>query len=214
MSQPSIFTNDVPAPPQAGRYTVLYPDPPWPEHGGGQIQRGADRHYPLMSVDAICALPFGEWAAANAHLYCWVTNNYLKAGLRAIEAWGFRYVTAVTWVKNKPGLGQYYRGQTEHCLFAVRGRLPYRVREDGKRAQGRTVLYAPEPDALELAEPADLPAAFEAPVTRHSAKPQEMRRFIELVSGGHGPMLECFARIAAPGFDAWGNQAPDAPVNG
>ena len=131
-------------PNQCGRYATLYADPPWPERGGGKIKRGADRHYALMSVADISAMPFGEWAAWNAHLYLWVTNNYLPAGLECVKAWGFRYVTMVTWVKDRAGLGQYYRGRTEHCLFAVRGRLPYKTHNDGKRAQGETVIYEPE----------------------------------------------------------------------
>lgn len=200
----------VPPPPRAGQYTVLYTDHPWPEHGGGQIQRGADRHYPLMSVKDVLALPFGEWAADNAHLYLWATNNYMEAGFQAIRAYGFRFVTVVTWVKGKAGLGQYYRGRTEHCLFAVRGRLPYLIAPTGKRAQGQTVIYEPELDVEELPDPADLPSAFEGPLARHSKKPAQMRRYIELVSGGHGPMLECFAREAAPKWDAWGNQAPES----
>src|SRR3990167_8930292 len=114
----NLFDARVPLPPRPGEYRVLYADPPWPERGGGKIKRGADRHYGLMTVDEILALPFGEWAAPDAHIYCWTTNNYLVAGLAAIKAWGFRYVTCVTWVKNKAGLGQYYRGRTEQCLFA------------------------------------------------------------------------------------------------
>ena len=208
MSQRSLLAPVVAPPPRAGQYRVLYLDPPWPEHGGGQIQRGADRHYPLMPVPDIVALfaTFGEWAAADAHLYVWATNNYVPAAFDCIRAAGFRYVTTVTWVKDRPGLGQYYRGKTEHCLFAVRGRLPYRVRPDGRRAQGETVVYAPDVPAAALAAPAELPDAFEAPRTRHSAKPPQMRDYIRLVSGGHGPMLEGFARERVEDFDVWGNE--------
>jgi len=206
MAQASFFSVRVPGPPRVGLYQALYIDPPWPEHGGGKIQRGADRHYPLMPVEDIQRLPFGEWAAADAHCYCWLTNNYLEAGFDAVRGWGFRPVTLVTWVKDRAGLGQYFRGRTEHCLFAVRGRLPYRIRDDnGKRAQGETVLYSPDPSEL-LPPPVELPDAFEARRERHSAKPPQMRAYCELVS--HGPRLECFARQAADGWDAWGNQAP------
>jgi len=197
-------------PPRAGAYQVLYIDFPWPEQGAGQTKRGADRHYDLMSVGEILDLSFtiGRWAAPHAHMYSWATNNYLPAAIEAIRASGFRYVTTVTWVKDRMGLGQYFRGKTEHCLFAVRGRLPYRVRDDnGKRAQGETVLYEPLPDVDEHPEPVDLPSAFEARRGQHSAKPEQMRQYIELVSG---PLcrLELFARRPAPGWDLWGNQAP------
>ena len=199
MNQPNLLVDPFKRlPKQWGRYATLYADPPWPERGGGKIKRGADRHYDTMTVKAIAAMPFGAWAAWDAHLYLWVTNNYLPAGLECIEAWGFRYITCVTWVKDRQGLGQYYRGLTEHCLFAVRGSLGYQVLEDGKRAQGTTGFYEPE----------NLPSAIEAPRQQHSVKPERMRRYIERVSPG--PRLELFARKASPGWDVWGNEAPAA----
>lgn len=172
------------------KYRTLYIDPPWPEYGGGKIKRGADRHYPLMSEDEILRLPVKQLTEDNAHLYLWVTNNYLPLGLRCIERWGFRYVTKVVWVKvirlqptsDQFGLGQYFRGITEDCLFAVRGNLPYRTREDGKRGQGKTVIMAPRRE--------------------HSQKPDEMRSMIEVVS--HEPRLEMFARNSFKGWDVWG----------
>ena len=198
MRQESLLGQKVKVPAQAGSYRTLYADPPWPERGGGKIKRGADRHYALMTVKDIAALPFGAWAAWDAHLYLWVTNNFLPAGLECVKAWGFRHVTMVTWVKDRIGLGQYYRGMTEHCLFAVRGSLGYQIRsEDGKRMQGVTGIYEPE----------NLPSMIEAPRQRHSVKPERMRGYIERVSPG--PRLELFARKASPGWDVWGNEAPE-----
>ena len=168
------------------KYKTIYADPPWPETGGGKIKRGADRHYPLMKLDAIIAL--GEelkpYVDDNAHLYLWVTNNFLPAGLEVMKAWGFEYKTTITWMKDRIGLGQYFRGLSEHCLFGVRGALPYRTRPDGSRAQGIT--------------------AFQAPRFEHSRKPEEMRRMIERVS--YSPRLELFARRVYSGWNAWGNQ--------
>jgi N6-adenosine-specific RNA methylase IME4 len=165
------------------RYTTIYADPPWPEYGGGKIKRGADRHYPLMPVKDIIALPVQSIAEDNAHLYLWVTNNYLPAGLEVMKAWGFQYKTMITWVKDKFGLGQYFRGQTEHLLFGVRGSLPYKT-IDGKRQQGVTVIHAPR--------------------GLHSAKPEEFRQIIERVS--YPNYIELFARQRASGWDAWGNE--------
>lgn len=39
------------------QFRTILIDAPWPERGGGKIKRGADRHYPLMSVPKIMALP-------------------------------------------------------------------------------------------------------------------------------------------------------------
>ena len=164
------------------KYKTIYTDPPWPERGGGKIKRGADRHYDLMTVKDIVSLPVVNLAdAEGCHLYCWVTNNYLFAGLNALAAWGFRYVTMITWNKDRIGLGQYFRGLTEHCLFGVRGNLSYKIL-NGKRQQGTTGFYAPK--------------------GQHSEKPEEMRQMIEVVS--YAPRIELFARHDRPGWDSWG----------
>lgn len=64
----SLFSDhSLVVPPQAGCYQVIYIDAPWPERGGGKVKRGADRHYSLMKVDDIIALPVDEWAAPDAH---------------------------------------------------------------------------------------------------------------------------------------------------
>lgn len=166
------------------QYGAILADPPWKEQGGGKIKRGADRHYPLMHTRDIAALPVKDMALPNSHLYLWVTNNFLPDGLHVMAAWGFRYVTMITWAKDKMGLGQYFRGMTEHCLFGVRGQVPYQLRADGKRAQGRTLITAPR--------------------TVHSEKPTDIYPMIETVSPG--PYLELFARRPYPNWDVWGNQ--------
>jgi N6-adenosine-specific RNA methylase IME4 len=169
---------------QVGKYATILADPPWMERGGGKIKRGADRHYPLMHTREIRNLPVSSLALPDAHLYLWVTNNFLPDGLQVMAAWEFRYVTCITWAKDKIGLGQYFRGQTEQCLFGVRGQPGYKLNEDGGRLQGRTLIAAPRGE--------------------HSAKPEEMRRMIERVSCG--PYLELFAREQARGWDTWGNE--------
>lgn len=174
-------------PHKLSKYRTIYADPPWPEYGGGKIKRGADRHYPLMSIKAIIQLGDAlqeHIADDGCHLYLWVTNAHLANGFLVMDRWGFDYKTTITWCKNRFGLGQYYRGQTEHCLFGVRGRLPYRTTDAGKRSQGVTVIHAPR--------------------TTHSAKPNEMRHMIEKVS--HAPRLELFARHKTEGWNVWGNE--------
>ena len=166
------------------KYHTIYADPPWMERGGGKIKRGADRHYPLMSTKDIMALDVPSIAADDCHLYLWVMNNFLPDGLKVMEAWGFRYVTMITWLKDRAGLGQYFRGITESCLFGIKGHLSYKIGADGKRCQGLT--------------------GFTAPRTIHSRKPEEMRRMIESVSYGH--YCELFAREPHPRWDVWGNE--------
>ncbi len=166
------------------RYRVIYADPPWRERGAGKIKRGADRHYPLMKTEEIAALPVSRLISSDGcHLYVWATNNHLLDAFEVVRAWGFRYVTMITWGKDRIGLGQYFRGKTEHCIFAVNGNLPYKI-IDGKRQQGETLIIAPRKE--------------------HSRKPEEMRQMIERVS--YEPRIELFARRPASGWDCWGNE--------
>lgn len=186
-------------------------DPPWPEKGGGKIKRGADKHYPLMKVKDIAALEVrgqhvSKLFAPNAHLYMWVTNNFLFKSQEVWEAWGFQYVTVITWgkafiktievphrghvelepvIQVQTGLGQYYRGGSEQLLFLKRGQPPYRKDPvTGKRAQGQTLILAPRDE--------------------HSAKPEKVRADVERVSAG--PYVELFARERVKNWDAFGNQ--------
>lgn len=71
------------------KYKTIYIDPPWPERGGGKIKRGADAHYPVMTVRDIINLPVHRLMDPDGcHIYLWVTNNYLQAGLDCIQKWG------------------------------------------------------------------------------------------------------------------------------
>ena len=165
------------------KYRTIYADPPWFERGGGG--RGANVHYPLMKTKEIIAMApmVQDLAEDNAHLYLWTTNNFLPDALEVMKAWGFRYVTMITWMKDRIGLGQYFRGLTEHCLFGIRGKLPYKD-IDGKRQQGKTGFFEEKRE--------------------HSRKPVQMREMIEKVS--YPPFIELFARERFDGWDAWGNE--------
>ena len=168
------------------KYEIIYADPPWNETGGGRIRRGADKHYSLMKTKDIISLPVRDIVKDSSHLYLWVTNNRLIDGLEVMKEWGFEYRTVITWFKDRIGLGQYFRGITEHCLFGVKGNLPYKL-EEGKRCQGKTGFYAKK--------------------TIHSRKPEEMRDMVNLVSYREGyNRIELFARNKTEGWDTWGNE--------
>ena len=185
-------------------YACTAMDPPWLERGAGKVKRGADRHYPLMPVDEVLrvVLASGAWRPAkDAHLWVWVTDNFLPDGLWLVQQLGFRFVRTFQWVKvlDEPagddselaseddeqlqlGLGQYARGSHETLLFSVRGHLPVPPPE----RRPRSVILAKR--------------------GRHSAKPEKAFRVMEQVSPG--PRLEMFARTARDGWSAWGNEVP------
>ena len=171
------------------KYQTIYTDPPWYEVGSGKIKRGADKHYSLMKTTDIKMLPVQDIADNECWLYMWVTNNYLKDGLEVMEHWGFKYITNLVWVKPSFGLGYYFRGQHELCLFGVKGKKGNKLQPQVKNES--TLITELEP-IKHSAHP------------KHSKKPTEFYDKIENVS--HGPYIELFARDTRDGWDSWGNE--------
>ena len=165
-----------------GLFHTIVIDPPW-DWGdeGDQDQLGRSRPtYATMTIEQIHKLPVGTLAADDCHLYLWITNRSLPKGFSLLESWGFRYVTILTWCKPSFGLGNYFRGQTEHVLFGVKGSLPLKVKNVGtwfaaKRGSG------------------------------HSSKPGEFYRLAESCS--HAPYLEMFGRQSRDGWKTWGENS-------
>lgn len=177
------------APLPSGPFTTIVADPPWryrdklrmgvkkdgTPHKG---HRGAESHYPCMSLDEIKSIPVSDIAADNAHLYLWTTNAFVVEAHAISYAWGFRVRTMITWVKPQMGMGHYFRGSTEHVLFGVRGRL------SSLRHNAKTY--------------------FTADRTKHSKKPDVFYRLVESMSPG--PYIELFSRERRLGWSSWGNE--------
>lgn len=174
-----------------GKFKCISIDYPWPEQGGGRIKRGADRHYRIVKKSECphelirITYQSGVWVPdpVGCHLWCWATSNYLEDALFIMKALGFRYVNKLTWGKMRKGnvqkgLGQYFFGSDELCLFGVKGRL---------RACER------------------VPTFFSAERTKHSKKPDVAYSMMEKVSPG--PRLEMFARGPRKGWTVWGDES-------
>ena len=177
------------------RYRTIVADPPWrytknppPKTGSGA---SAEHQYPTMTTDDMALLDVASLAEDDAHLYMWVTNPILTEQRPSItgtlnapalvRAWGFEPKTMLTWHKTgPPGMGFYWRGQTEHVIFATRGNAPISA---GIRLRN----------------------LFESPRASHSEKPDLFLDLVEQVSPG--PRLEMFARRQRFGWDTWGNEA-------
>lgn len=158
---------------------TIVADPPWPFQDRGSR---ATPTYGFMTEDDIELLPVRRIRAPSAHLYLWVPDTHLALGLRVVASWGFDYKHLVVWSKRgatgktQIGMGHYFRKAHEVCLFATSGKAPARVH--------------------------NLPSIFEAPRTRHSAKPEQLQDAAELLSPG--PYLELFARRHRPGWTCAG----------
>ncbi|MCU1580039.1 MAG: putative methyltransferase [Rhodoglobus sp.] len=161
-------------------FTVIYSDCPWDIQQQGA--RGATKHYDLMSLERIKAMPIADLAADNATLLLWVTNSALPAGLEVMKAWGFEYKTNAVWDKYYMGLGNYFRNNHEVLLHGTRGKAPFKFHGQ------RSTLFFPR--------------------TQHSRKPSEMIPLIERVLPGER-YLELFARErpnSHADWSVWGNE--------
>lgn len=197
------FFEDVTAA-DVGTFQTIVIDPPWrwsdenPEQDEDMYERGVP--YATMTIPEIidwdvtglCRRPseggrgVGDLGAPDSHLYLWITNARLLEGKEIMEAWGYEYKTTLTWVKPRFGIGYYFRGQTEHILFGVRGRQELLNRNTG-------TWFAADRGA-----------------GGHSSKPDEFYELVERTSPG--PWVDVFGRRhVRPGWSVIGVDSGDDP---
>lgn len=165
----------------SGVYRIIYADPPW-AYDNRMMELVADptSYYPPMNTEDIAALPVSRLAASDAVLFLWSTSPHLPAALQVAQDWGFEYKAMFVWDKVKHNKGYYNSVRHELLLICTRG--------------GCTP---------------DVPTLYDSVVTEergdHSVKPEVFRQMIDELYV-HGRRVELFARRAAPGWDAWGNE--------
>lgn len=177
------------------KYHVIYADPAWKfgnRNTGGSMTSSAEAKYTVTCVADMAALPVAQLADKHCLLVMWWVGSMPQEAIDLCRAWGFRLVNMngfvwrkLTKTKRIPvfGMGFTTRAGSESALIGVRGKL-------GRLIKNKSVR-----------------AVIEAPVGRHSEKPNEFREAIEKLCGDV-PRIELFARLATPGWDCWGNEAP------
>lgn len=173
------------------KYGVILADPPWSYQcwakNTGPKGRTAAKHYQVMQVEDIAAMPMSDLADENCALFMWAIWPDIFRAQDIMNAWGFTYRTvAWVWAKLNPssigfhyGLGNYTRANTEPCLLAIKGSMPPATK--------------------------DVQALIVSPVREHSRKPDEQYEKIERLYPDV-PKIELFARRKREGWDVWGNE--------
>lgn len=182
--------------PNAGRYGVIYSDPPWKfltRSPKGVGRKSPDHHYPTETIEDLCAMPVGQVAARDAFLFMWVTWPHLPHAFTLAEAYGFTYSTGGPWAKQSStgrtwqfGTGYIFRSASEPLLVFRRGNPRWLLKNERN--------------------------LWVAPVREHSRKPDLVRDMIARGVAPDVPKLEMFTRQTFPGWDAWGNDVDKFPA--
>ena len=163
------------------KFDLIYADPPW-QYGNSMPEYFTEQanHYPLMSIDEICAMPIKTITNPNAVLFLWVTSPILQDAFRVIESWGFEYKTSFIWDKIKHNMGHYSSVRHEILLLCIHGSYPLH----------NLKLY----DSVYSKERAE-----------HSKKPEYYYHMIEDIYC-NANKIELFSRNKREGWTSYGNQ--------
>jgi N6-adenosine-specific RNA methylase IME4 len=171
------------------KYAIVYADPPWDYKGQTQHAGkasfdtgGAQSHYSTVTTAEMKQWHVAQVCQDDCLLFMWASSPHLDQAIELGKAWGFRWATlAFVWDKQRTNPGFYTLSMCELCLVFKRGRIPTprgarNVRQLVSELRGR-----------------------------HSEKPHEVRRRIELMFPTQNK-IELFARQYFPGWDAWGKE--------
>jgi N6-adenosine-specific RNA methylase IME4/ParB-like chromosome segregation protein Spo0J len=180
--------------PPTGRYSVIVADPPWQyEKRAGDATSRGHTPYPTSPGDEVVELVtslIAPVADDDCILWLWITNAHLLEGLGhdILENLGFTGKTILTWVKPRMGVGDWLRGQTEHCILAVKGKPVIRP-------------------------PTIFGTVLNAPTREHSRKPDEFYAMVQALCPAPAK-LDLFAREARPGWAISGAEENKFDVQG
>jgi N6-adenosine-specific RNA methylase IME4/ParB-like chromosome segregation protein Spo0J len=181
--QAEVIRAEPPPLPGDGPYRVIVVDPPWPYEIASEDSsiRGV-WPFPTMSVAEIASTDVASIAHDNCILWLWTTNYHMQIVFDLLKGWGFQHRTILTWAKHRMGAGDWLRGQTEHAIFAIRGKPVVQLVDQ------TTLLHAP--------------------VRAHSQKPPEFYDFVEKLCPAPR-YADLFSRYRHnERWDCHGDQAP------
>lgn len=165
------------------KYKIIVVDPPW---NISKIQRKVrpnqvEMDYKTMSLEEIKSLEINKISDENSVCFLWTIQKYLKDAFDVLEEWGFKYQRVLTWDKQN-GMSLFgFHHRTEFVLFGYKGKIE---------------MYPKRKT---------IPTYFQFKSPRHSAKPDEFYKLIEVFGE---PRIDVFARKQRVGWDCWGDEVP------
>lgn len=183
------------------RYKTIVVDPPWPSRGyPGKDREGnviRTRHaYNLMSLDEIADMEIQSIATDDAFVFLWTINRFLRDAFDVLDAWELRYMFTMVW--HKPHGPKPVGYPIYNAEFVVVGRY-------GSPRFTETTGFWTANQWEGLRSPNSAPTGWGKFIA--SAKPDGFYDMIRQKTPQ--PRIDMFARRAIPGFDRWGNEAPE-----
>lgn len=167
-------------------YDVLSIDPPWRFRTWSETNqaKSASRHYDLMMIEDIKALPVGQLAQGDCLLLLWATAPMLPQAFDCMKAWGFTYKSNMVWRKvtesgkSRMGTGYWARSMHEQVLIGSLGK-PRKF--------------------------SAFPSIFDGVAREHSRKPEQYYRLVEKHTSGLR-RADVFSRESRPDWAAFGSE--------
>jgi N6-adenosine-specific RNA methylase IME4 len=180
------------------RHDVVLADPPWGYHGQQAKWGAAAKFYPTMTDEELLAFDMrGRFMSDRSILFMWATGPRLDFAIRCLDAWGLTYRgMAFVWVKT--------RG--DGMPLGAQGVRPSIVKPTSELVLAASPVAKGRP--LKLHDES-IRQIIMAPRTEHSRKPDHGHEAFERMYPT-ASKIELFARRARPGWQVWGNQAPQA----
>ncbi len=198
------------------KYQIIYADPCWSYYGDPNKDQAAGKHYDLMTLEQLSALPVQKIAAKMCVMFMWATCPKLHDAVDLLRAWGFYFRgVAYVWVKTTKN-GKIISGQGVRPSFVkptteivLMGSSSLDVGLEQSDADESEFVLVGSTNRVGRTLPLLTEAQGQvvlAPRGRHSEKPREVRHRIEELFGKYD-RLEMFAREHPRGWDVWGNEA-------
>lgn len=197
--------------PQGG-FGLIMADPAWlfALRSSKGEKKSPQAHYRCMPLDEIKRLPVSILAAPDCLLWLWATNPMLRQGLDTLDAWGFTYVTAGTWVKRtkhaKDAFGPGYALRSSNEPFLI-GRIGSPKLTKATRSTLAT-YDGSDPDPTLFPYPM---ITIEDERRKHSQKPDAAFTACEKLVPDV-KRIELFSRTNRKGWVSWGDEAGSIPM--
>lgn len=169
----------------------------WSKKGEG---RSAEVHYATMTNEEILSLgqPMRAAFPGDSVLAMWTTGPQLAFAIDVLHEWGWKYKTVLfTWIKLNKRANINFEAilSLSSTLGDALRRLTFMGMGKWTRANAEYVLVATRGDRPINRLDAAIHSIIYAPVTAHSAKPDEMNHRLEKLLRTPGDqMIELFAR--------------------